>query len=119
MTTPVKSWLRAFFHLVVTCYIFCIVAITTTITSFVVVVIIIIIIIATINITVTFTITVIFLHIIFLRWELGAVVCCCHVITLTLVVLAVIHCKLGHCLPVLSITCSIYSMVALAEERYR
>ncbi|KAI0240919.1 Neuropeptide FF receptor 1 [Lamellibrachia satsuma] len=30
-----------------------------------------------------------------------------------------IHCKLDNCLPVLSITCSIYIMVALAEERYR
>ncbi|KAI0225789.1 hypothetical protein LSAT2_023459, partial [Lamellibrachia satsuma] len=30
-----------------------------------------------------------------------------------------IHCKLARCLPVLSISCSIYIMVALAEERYR
>ncbi|KAI0225791.1 Neuropeptide FF receptor 1 [Lamellibrachia satsuma] len=30
-----------------------------------------------------------------------------------------ILCKLVNCLPVFSITCSIYSMVALAEERYR
>ncbi|KAI0240177.1 hypothetical protein LSAT2_009137, partial [Lamellibrachia satsuma] len=37
----------------------------------------------------------------------------------TLVVSAEIHCKLDRCLPVFSITCSIYIMVALAEERYR
>ena len=43
----------------------------------------------------------------------------CRVITLTLVISAEIHCKMDNCLPVLSITCSIYSMVALAEERYR
>ncbi|KAI0240178.1 Neuromedin-K receptor, partial [Lamellibrachia satsuma] len=36
-----------------------------------------------------------------------------------LVVSAEIHCKLDRCLPVFSITCSIYSMAALAEERYR